>query len=68
MVKAQKGINTDAEELSLSSVFGKENIKGGTPSPYWRGESSRMLLRRDNLINKTIVFYTQTKKELCQVW
>lgn len=68
LVKAQTGINIDAEELNLSSVLVKENVKGGTPSPYWTGESSRVLLRRDSLITKTIVFYTQTKKELCQVW
>ena len=33
LVKAQTGINDDAEELNLSSVFGRENVKGGTPSP-----------------------------------
>lgn len=33
LVKAQTGINAGAEELNLSSVFRKETIKGGTPSP-----------------------------------
>lgn len=33
LVKAQMGINADAEELNLSSVFGRENVKAGTPSP-----------------------------------
>lgn len=33
LVKAQTGINTDAEELNLSSVFGKENVNSGIGSP-----------------------------------
>lgn len=33
LIKAQTGINAGAEELNLSSVFRKENVKGGAPPP-----------------------------------